>query len=328
MVRLFDSVKINSLELKNRILMAPMCMGYADEKGYVTERLIKHFVDRAEGIGIIITGHAYIEPVGKFNKGQMGIYSDEHIIGLKKLVESVHDKNTPIGIQVSHAGGVASSSITGQIPVAPSAINSGKEIPRELDESQIEGLVEKFGQAANRAVTAGFDLIEIHGAHGFLLNQFVSPLTNKRRDNYGGSLENRIRFPLEVVTRVREVVGKSFPLEYRLGSDDLSPGGITIEDSKVFAKELVRVGIDSLNVSGGLCGGQPSSLTGEGFFIPQAEAIKKAVKAIVIGGGGIVTPEFADKVIKEKRVDMVFIGRALLKDAQWAAKAIKKVKGK
>lgn len=303
-------------------------MGYADEKGYVTERLTKHFVERAEGIGIILTGHAYIEPAGKFNKGQMGIYSDEHIDGLKKLVESVHDKNTPIGIQISHAGGVASSSIMGQTPVAPSAINSGKETPRELEESQIERLVEKFGQAADRALTAGFDLIEIHGAHGFLLNQFVSPLTNKRRDKYGGSLENRIRFPLEVVARVREVVGKSFPLEYRLGSDDLTPGGVTIEDSKVFAKELVRMGVDALNISGGLCGGQPSSLAGEGFFIPQAEAIKKAVKAIVIGGGGIITPEFADKVIKEKRVDMVFVGRALLKDARWAAKAINKLKGK
>ncbi len=325
MARLFDSIKINSLELRNRILMAPMSMGYAEGKGYVTDRLIKHYVDRADGTGIIITGHTYIEPAGKFNNGQLGIFSNEHVSGLKKLSKAVHDKNTPIGIQISHAGGAASSRIMGETPVAPSSITREKETPRELTQSQIESLVQKFGRAAERALTAEFDLIEIHGAHGFLLNQFVSPLTNKREDEYGGSLENRIRFPLKVATRIREVVGKNFPLEYRLGSDDLTPGGITLEDSKVFAKELVRVGIDSLNVSGGLCGGRPSRLTGEGYFIPHAETIKKAVNTIVIGGGGIITLEYADKVIKENKVDMVFLGRAFLKEPKWAANAKKKL---
>ena len=326
MARLFDSIKINSLEIRNRILMAPMSMGYAEEKGDVTDKLIKHYVDRADGTGIIITGHAYIELVGKFNKGQLGIFSDEHISGLMKLTKAVHDKNTPIGVQISHAGGAASSSIVGETPVAPSSIPGGKEPSRELTESQIADLVENFGHAAERALAAEFDLIEIHGAHGFLLNQFVSPLTNKRKDKYGGSLENRIRFPLQVTTRIREIVGKNFPLEYRLGSDDLTPGGITLEDSKVFAKELFRVGIDSIHVSGGLCGGQPSSLTGEGFFIPHAETIKKAVNTIVVGGGGIINPEFADKVIKENKVDMVFLGRAFLKEPKWAANAIQKLK--
>nr|MDO8083058.1 NADH:flavin oxidoreductase [Candidatus Freyarchaeota archaeon] len=324
---LFDSIKINSLEIKNRILMAPMATGLAGEqKGEVTDKLIKHYADRAEKTGIIITEHNYIEPVGRLHKGQMGIYSDSLTPGLKKLVKAVQDCGTPIGIQISHAGGVASSSLVGQPPVAPSSIPGGKETPRELTESQIEGLVEKFGQAAERALTAGFDLIEIHGAHGFLLNQFFSPITNKRKDNYGGSLKNRIRFPLQVAKRIREIVGNDFPLEYRLGSVDLTPGGITLEDSEVFAKELVWAGINSINVSGGLCGASPPSLSGEGFFIPQAEAIKKAGKAIVIGGGGITTPEFADKVIKEKRVDMVFIGRAFLKDPKWAANAAKKLK--
>jgi 2,4-dienoyl-CoA reductase-like NADH-dependent reductase (Old Yellow Enzyme family) len=324
---LFDLIKINSLEIRNRILMAPMATGLAEEqKGEVTDKLIKHYVDRAEKTGIIITEHNYIEPVGRLHKGQMGIYSDTLIPGLEKLTKAVHDSGTLIGIQISHAGGVASSSTVGQSPVAPSSIPGGKETPRELTEGQIESLVEKFGKAAERALTAEFDLVEIHGAHGFLLNQFVSPITNKRKDDYGGSLKNRIRFPLQVVTRIREIVGKDFPLEYRLGSVDLTPGGITIEDSEVLARELVRAGVNSINVSGGLCGASPSSLSGEGFFIPQAEAIKKAGKAIVIGGGGITTPEFADKVIKEKRVDMVFIGRAFLKDPKWAANAAKTLK--
>ncbi|WXG42412.1 MAG: NADH:flavin oxidoreductase [Candidatus Freyarchaeum deiterrae] len=324
---LFDLIKINSLEIKNRILMAPMATGLAGEqKGEVTDNLIKHYADRAEKTGIIITEHNYVEPVGRLNKGQMGIYSDTLIPGLKKLVKAVHDYGTAIGIQINHAGGKASSSIVGEPPIAPSSIPGGKETPRELIESQIESLVEKFGKAAERALSAGFDLIEIHGAHGFLLNQFVSPITNKRKDNYGGSLKNRIRFPLQIVTRIREIVGKGFPLEYRLGSVDLAPEGTTIEDSEVFAKELVWAGINSINVSGGICGASPQSLSGEGFFIPQAEAIKKAGKATVIGGGGITDPEFADKVIKEKKVDMVFIGRAFLKDPKWSVNAAKKLK--
>lgn len=324
---LFDSIKINSLELRNRILMAPMATNLAGEqKGEVTDKLIKHYAERAEKTGIIITEHNYIEPVGRFHECQMGIYSDTLIPGMKKLVKAVRDCGTPIGIQLSHAGGRASSSLGGQTPVAPSSIPGEKETPRELTERQIESLVEKFGKAAERALTADFDLIEIHGAHGFLLNQFFSPITNKRKDDYGGSLKNRMRFPLQVVKRIREIVGDNLPLEYRLGSVDLAPGGVNIEDSEVFARELVWAGIDSINVSGGLCGPSPSSLGGEGFFIPQAEAIKKSCKAIVIGGGGITIPEFADKMIKEKRVDMVFIGRAFLQDPKWAANATKKLK--
>ena len=327
MTGLLDSVRINSLVIENRIQMAPMSVGYAGENGEVTDKLIKHYVDRAEKTGIIITGHAYVEPVGQFNKGQLGIFSDEHVPGLRKLTKAVHDVGTPIGVQISHAGGLAPPSLVGQAPVAPSLVPGAKETPIVLTESQVEELVEKFAQAAERAVNAEFDLLEIHGAHGFLLNQFFSPLTNKREDRYGGSLENRMRFPLQVVTRIREVVGKNYPLEYRLGSDDLSPGGITLEESKVFAEELVNAGIDSLNVSGGLCGGQPSSLSGEGFFVPHAETIKKAVNVVIVGGGGITDPEYADRVIKEERVDMVFVGRAFLKDPKWAANAVKKLRG-
>lgn len=296
-----------------------------EQKGEVTDKLIKHYVDRAEKTGIIITEHNYIDPAGRLHEREMGIYSDTLIPGIKKLVKAVHDYGTPIGIQLSHAGGKASPHLIGQPPVAPSPIPVGEETPRELTETQIESLVEKFGQAAERALTAEFDLIELHGAHGFLLNQFYSPITNKRRDNYGGSLKNRIRFPLEVVKRIREIVGDNFPLQYCLGSVDLAPGGVNIEDSEVFARELVWAGIDSINVSGGLCGASPS-LSGEGFFIPQAEAIKKACKAIIIGGGGITSPEFADKVIREKRADMVFVGRGFLNDPKWAVNASNKMK--
>jgi len=204
-------------------------------------------------------------------------------------------------------------------PVAPSPDGSARELRIE----KIEALVEAFAKAAERAMRAGFDGVEVHGAHGFLLNQFFSPLANRRRDKYGGSLENRMRFPLEVVERVKEKVGGRLLL-YRLGSDDLDPAGIKIEDSKKFAVKLEQAGVDIIDVSGGLCGSRPAQFEDrQGYFIPQAQQIKKTVNIPVIGVGGITEPEYADTVIQEEKIDLVAVGRALLKDPDWATKAIK-----
>jgi 2,4-dienoyl-CoA reductase-like NADH-dependent reductase (Old Yellow Enzyme family) len=169
---------------------------------------------------------------------------------------------------------------------------------------------------------AGFDGVEVHGAHGFLLNQFFSPLTNLRRDKYGGPLENRIRFPLEVVERVKEKVGGRLLL-YRLGSDDLDPSGTGIEDSQKFAVKLEQAGVDIMDVSGGLCGSRPEQLQGgQGYFIPQAQQVRNVVEIPVIGVGGITEPEFGDRLIREGKVDLVAVGRKLLEDPDWAIKAI------
>jgi NADPH2 dehydrogenase len=177
--------------------------------------------------------------------------------------------------------------------------------------------------AAGRAMRAGFDGVEVHGAHGFLLNQFFSPLTNRRRDKYGGSSDRRMRFPLEVVGKVREQVGGRLLL-YRLGSDDLDVAGTRIEDSQKFAVKLEEAGVDIIDVSGGLCGSRPEQLQGrQGYFTPQAQQIRKVVDLPVIGVGGIREPEFADKLIKEGVVDLVAVGRALLKDPDWAMKVNK-----
>lgn len=222
-------------------------------------------------------------------------------------------------MQINHAGRAAKMEITGMKSIAPSSIGEAEE----LRDDEIEALVATFAMAAERAVRAGFDGVEVHGAHGFLLNQFFSPLTNRRRDKYGDSLENRMRFPLGIVKRVKEKIGERLLL-YRLGSDDLDSAGIRIEDSQKFAVKLQEAGVDVIDVSGGLCGSRPPELQDrQGYFIPQARQIKKVVNTPVIGVGGITEPEYADKVIREGNADLVAVGRALLKDPDWATKATK-----
>jgi 2,4-dienoyl-CoA reductase-like NADH-dependent reductase (Old Yellow Enzyme family) len=205
---------------------------------------------------------------------------------------------------------------------------SHREKSRMLEIGELEALTDDFALAAERAVKAGFDGVELHGAHGYLLNQFFSPLFNKRGDEYGGSLENRMRFPLLVAKRVRECLGGRLLL-YRLGSDDLAPNGTHIEDSVAFAKKLEQSGVDIIDVSGGMCGSEPRQLRQiKGYFVPQASEIKKAVSVPVIGVGGIRVAEFADTLVREEKVDLVAVGRAFWRDYQWAEKAVETLSGK
>jgi len=187
LVGLLDPLEVKGLKLKNRIVMPPMQTGLATVRGAVTEELIEHYVRRAKALGLLIVEHSYVVPEGKLSRRQLGIYDDSLISGLEKLSSSVHAAGTPIVAQINHAGKTASEEIIGTQPVAPSAIGDA----RELKVEEIEMLVDAYAQAAERAIKAGFDGVEVHGAHGFLLNQFYSPLTNRRRDKYGGSLESR-----------------------------------------------------------------------------------------------------------------------------------------
>ncbi len=294
----------------------------ATTKGAVTDKLIEHYVRRSEALGLVIVEHSYVSLDGKLMDRQLGIYDESLVSGLEKLSSSIHATGTPVVIQINHAGRNASREVTGMQPVAPSP----SENARHLKVKEIESLVEAYSLAAERAIQAGFDGVEVHGAHSFLLNQFYSPLTNRRRDRYGGSLENRIRFPLDVVKRVKKKLGKRLLL-YRLGSVDLNPAGTRIEDSKKFAAKLEAAGVDIIDVSGGLSGGSPAQLQNiQGYFIPQAREIKKVVDVPVIGVGGITEPEYANNIIQDKKVDLVAIGRALLNDPDWAIKAINKLK--
>jgi len=323
MPSLLDPISIGTLRLKNRIVMPPMATNKATSDGGVTEAHIKHYTERARGVGLIIVEHSYVTSGGKLSPTQLGIYDDRLIPGLLKLVKAVHRHRTPIAIQINHAGGKVTSSVIGTQPLGPSRVPIFKETPRELDVDEIDELVEAFAHAARRVVEAGFDAVEVHGAHGFLLNQFLSPLTNRRSDRYGGSLENRARFPLHVLERVRKEIGRDSPLLYRLGADDFREGGLSLEDTKAFAKMLGNSGVDTIDVSGGIVGTSPPGLSGQGYLFPLAEGIKQAVKVPVIGVGGITEAEFADKAVREGRVDLVAVGRALLADPKWAVKAAK-----
>jgi 2,4-dienoyl-CoA reductase-like NADH-dependent reductase (Old Yellow Enzyme family) len=192
-----------------------------------------------------------------------------------------------------------------------------------LEICELHAITEQFAAAAERAIKAGFDGVELHGAHGYLLNQFFSPLLNKRDDAYGGSLEKRMRFPLQVTEAVRQRIGEDKLLLYRLGSDDLAPYGTHIEDALVFAQKLEATGVDILDVSGGMCGSNPKQYKhAVGYFVPQAAAVKRAVKVPVIGVGGITEPQYANQLTSEGTVDLVAVGRALWKDAEWAQKAV------
>lgn len=298
-----------------------MQTGRADFDGSVTNKLINFYIHRSTHTGLPIVEHAYISPTGKIGPKQLGIYDDKLIAGFQKLSEGIHSVGAPAVLQISHAGGVANRKVINTQPAGPSS--AGKT--RMLETCELKIIAEEYASATVRAVKADFDGIELHGAHGYLLCQFFSPLLNKRTDEFGGNLENRMRFPLMVVEKVKQCLGKKLLL-YRLGADDLAPYGTHVEDAIVFAKRLQDLGVDILDISGGMCGSEPKQLRDVvGYFIPQAEVIKQAVKVPVIGVGGITQAEYADKLVYEGRVDLVAVGRAFWKDAQWAEKAINKL---
>lgn len=322
MANLLDPLQVKGLTLRNRIVMPPMQTSLATGKGAVTDKLIDHYAKRSGALGLLIVEHSYVSANGRLSQKQLGIYDDKLIFGLETLASRIHATGTPVVIQINHAGSAARKDVTGIEPVGPSATENA----RELTKSEIKVLAEDFAISAERAMKAGFDGVEVHGAHGFLLNQFYSPLTNKRQDEYGGSLQNRTRFPLEVVEKVKETV-RGRLLLYRLGSDDMDPKGTQTKHSMEFAVKLERIGVDIIDVSGGLCGSRPDQLQSvKGYFVPQAYAIKKVVKVPVIGVGGITDPEYADRLVREGKVDLVAVGRSLYKDPEWAQSALNKLK--
>ena len=313
-----DSLQVKKLELPNRIVFPPIQTRLATGDGVVTDDFLEHYVRRSKGLGLLIVEHGYVSHQGRMGRNELGIHDDALIEGLTQFTRRIHTLGTPLIIQLNHGGALSKKEVTGKQPIAPSPMRDAKE----LTSDNMENIIDDFELSTERADKAGFDGVELHGAHGFLLNQFFSPLTNRRKDKYGGSLENRMRFPLEVVNRVKRRVGGKLFL-YRLGSDDLNPIGTSIEDSMTFARRLVDAGVDIIDVSGGICGSRPTTLQGiQGFFIPQAQKIKAVVNVPVIGVGGIINPLYANQLIRDEQVDLVAIGRELLKDPEWAQKAL------
>jgi 2,4-dienoyl-CoA reductase-like NADH-dependent reductase (Old Yellow Enzyme family) len=287
---------------------------------------IEHYVRRARaGVGMVIVEHSYVRGDGRVNQQQLGIYDDFHIPGLNRLAEAVKACDTVVGVQITHAGSKSTRAIIGSEPVAPSAIlvPTGKELPRSLLGDEIEAICDAFVLAAERALKAGFDFVEIHGAHGYLLSQFLSPLTNQRQDEYGGDINNRLRLPLKIVEAVRQLVDENHLLLYRLGANDFMPDGLTANEGIQAAVALAAAGVDILDISGGHIGAGHPDWDGiaQGYFVPMASAIRDEVDAPVIVAGGITDPRFADRIIQEGKVDLVAIGRAMLANPNWAEEA-------
>jgi 2,4-dienoyl-CoA reductase-like NADH-dependent reductase (Old Yellow Enzyme family)/thioredoxin reductase len=330
--KVLEPIQIGQMEVRNRFVMPSMVTNYANSDGSINERIKAYHQTRAKGgIGLIIVEAAYVHQSGKGFKNQVGIHKDELIPGLKSLTDTVHSYGAKIAIQLYHAGRQTTSKVTGMNVVAPSPIPCPvkQDMPKELSIDEIKELVEAFGRAARRAKEAGFDAIEIHGAHGYLLNQFLSPYSNKRIDEYGGTLENRLKFCLEVIRRVREEVGENFPIIYRMSAQEYVPEGLTIEDTKVIAKKLVEAGVDALHISGGVYESsamiiQPAAIS-QGCFVDNAAAIKEAIKGAVpvIVVGRIKDPIMAEKIIQEGKADLVAMGRAMLADPELVKKVSK-----
>lgn len=322
-----EPLKLNQMTLKNRLVMPPMATAKSASGGMVSQELCDYYRERAlhSHIGMIITEHCYIDIQGKAGENQLSIASDQVIEGMAKLTSTIHKTDVKVMAQINHAGSRASADVTGCEPVGPSAVahpNQTKEAlvsPHELTKDEISEITRKFAMAARRAKEAGYDGVEIHSAHGYLLNQFYSPLTNKRTDEYGSdTMENRLRFHVEVLRAVREAVGDSYPIAIRLGGCDYREGGSTEADCVKACKILEKAGVDLLDITGGLFGYLRKGYTEPGYFKEMSEAVKKEVKIPVLLTGGVKTPGDAQKLLEEGRADLIGIGRAIFKDAYWA----------
>ena len=319
-------MKIGNVEVNGRIIMPPMGTYKCDADGFVTDEVIEYYKKRAKNphIGLIITEHTYIAQRGKAKANQMSIADDSKIPGLKKLVAAIHEEDTKVFAQLNFGGSASPREVTGSEPLAPSAVIlpttplMGDNIPpKEMEKEEIAEVVQKFVEAARRAKKIGYDGIEIHSAHAYLLNQFYSSLTNKRIDEYGGNLENRLRIHKEVLRAVRAEVGPDYPISVRLGGYDEMEGGNTLADAVAAAKILASEGIELLSLTGGMCRYIRKGHNEPGYFSDMSEAIRKTVDVPVLLTGGVKTLEDAQKLIDEDVADFIGVGRPLLANADW-----------
>jgi len=325
---LFQPFRLGPLELKNRIVMPPMVTNYGSDNGFVTEKLKRYYAARARGgAGLIIVEAACVERrEGKGLKRQLLIDDDCFVNGLSDLVREVKEHGAKIAIQIHHTGSEGSRSLTGMQPVAPSAIpKPGHEMPRELTTEEVSELVVRFAKAAQRAKSAGFDGVEIHGAHGYLVSQFLSSFFNRRRDLYGGEIEGRARFLTEIIQKTRELVGDEYPVWCRMNGREFGPeAGLTTEEAQQVARMAEHAGADAIHVSVFAYGISPRTAPPmaqpPGNLVRFAEAIKEAVTVPVIAVGRI-DPETGERVIQKKRADLISIGRALIADPEIPNKA-------
>ena len=319
---LFRPLKIDGLRLKNRITMAPLYLGYAGPGGTLSPLLLQHYKQMAQsGAAMIVVENAAITPGGSGAPRTIRCDHNRYIKGLSGLAGVIKTEKARAGLQINHAGRFAHV----PDPVAPSAVPAFGNTPRALTRKEMTTIRKQFANAALRVKKAGFDLVELHGGTGYLLAQFVSPRTNQRDDAYGGSIDNRMRFPLEVVHQVKDTVG-NFPVGYRFLADEWLPDGLHVDEAQVLARALEAAGVAYISVMGG---------TYESFFLPEivkksrkpgymvplAQAVKETVKVPVITAGRISTPALAESILEEKKADLIGLARMLWVDPEWPAKA-------
>ncbi|MFK8077458.1 MAG: NADH:flavin oxidoreductase/NADH oxidase [Granulosicoccus sp.] len=345
MSALFTPHTIRGITLPNRIVVSPLCM-YSALDGFAQPFHFAHLSSFARGkAGLVFTEATAIEPEGRITPNCLGIWSDEHAQSIKPLVDFINSMGSVAGIQLAHAGRKASTSapFNGAKPllssdegawqvVAPSAIPvaEGFPMPSELSVTDIKELVSSFVTAAKRSLECGFGVIELHGAHGYLLHSFLSPIANQRQDEYGGDLACRMRFPLEVARAVREAIGETIPLFFRISAVDNVEGGWTMDDSVALSKELEKAGIDVVDCSSGGIQGAPSfrvsndgkplkrsSARAPGFQVPYAQRIKNETNLQSMAVGVIIDPHQAESIITDNQADLVALGREIMYDPFW-----------
>ena len=326
-MKLFEPIKVGSMEVKNRIVFPPMGTMLANPDGTVSDRLVKYYARRAEGgTGMVTVEVAAVDPAQFIAATQIRISDDSFLPGLTRLAQGIKDNGGRAVVQLHHPGRQTRAAVTGVPPVAPSPLPCPllRDTPKELTTEEIRTLVDYFAQAAHRAQQAGFDAIELHGAHGYLMCQFLSPYSNQRHDEYGGSPEGRARFPLEVIAAVRERVGKDYPIVFRFSADEHVDGGLTLNDTRKLARTLEEAGVDCLSVSAGNYGAmewtvQPV-LFARGCLVDLAAAIKQEVKVPVMTAGRIIDPQQAENILQKGEADLVALGRGLLADPDFSRK--------
>ncbi|MGK7377712.1 NADPH dehydrogenase NamA [Planococcus sp. 1R117A] len=323
MAKLFEPITFKNTTFKNRIVMAPMCMYQSDqEDGKVTDWHRVHYPTRAVGqVGLIIVEATAVQPQGRISTRDLGIWEDGHIEGLAEIVRMIKQHSAKTGIQLAHAGRKANLEVPIQAPSAI-AFNEKYQTPQAMTLEEIEETVQAFKDGAMRAKKAGFDLIELHAAHGYLINQFLSPLTNKRSDDYGGSSENRYRILRRVIDAVNEVWDG--PLFVRISAKDYAEGGMTPDQYVEMAQWMKQQGVDLIDVSSGAV--VPATIPSyPGYQVPFSETIKHGTP-IATGAVGLITHALhAEEILQNERADMIFLARELLRDPYWAYTAAKEL---
>ncbi|MGZ5279316.1 MAG: NADH:flavin oxidoreductase/NADH oxidase [Pseudobdellovibrionaceae bacterium] len=340
MAHLFTSSQFRSISFKNRIFVSPMCQ-YSSVNGMAQTWHLVHLGGFAlGGAAMVMTEAAAVSPEGRISPDDLGIWSDEHAAALRPIVDFIHKHGSVSGIQLAHAGRKASTASPwkgskpvpiqqgGWQPFAPSALSYKEEYPtpKEMNAADLQKVEDDFVRAAERAHSAGFKLIEIHMAHGYLFHEFLSPISNQRQDRYGGSLENRMRFPLQVFDKVRAAWPADLPVFVRISATDWVEGGWDLEQSIVFCQELKKRAVDLIDVSSGGLSPEQKIDVKPLYQVPFAESIRKKVD-VPTGAVGLITqPEQAEKIVKSWQADVVFLGRELLRDPHWPLRAAEQLR--